>query len=93
MVFWPSCCSPGSSPSETGPSADSADLERLRTLPYLTYSAEADTSGRSGANVHDAERASPGYNLYCSRSRPIAFLLDMAGEHGPKDPCYEGKAG
>jgi len=53
-------------------------LEQLRSVPYtsLTDEAGGDTSG---VTLHDAARAWPGYNLYCSRTSPEAFLIDMSG--------------
>ncbi len=53
-------------------------LEKLRSVPYtsLTEEAGGDTSG---VILYDPGRAWPGYNLYCSRTSPEAFLIDMGG--------------
>ena len=53
-------------------------LEQLRSVPYTSLTEEAG-SGASGVTLLDTARAWPGYNLYCSRTSPEAFLIDMAG--------------
>ena len=54
-------------------------LERLRSVPYtFVTSYEADTSA-SGVRLLDRAAAYPGYNLYCSRVAPEAYLMDMEG--------------
>jgi len=53
-------------------------LEQLRSVPYTSLTDEAG-GGTSGVILHDAARAWPGYNLYCSRTSPEAFLIDMSG--------------
>lgn len=51
----------------------------LQALPYVdgTYDPEA---ARQGVLLHDADRAAPGLNFYCSRELKSAVLLDMAGK-------------
>jgi hypothetical protein len=57
-----------------------AGLARLRAIPYINYTEDKVDGSESGVVVHDRDRAWPGYNLYCSRSAPEAFLIDMEGE-------------
>jgi len=55
-------------------------LERLRSLPYTTVTREEVEPSEAGVILHDTERASPGYNLYCSGVKPEAYLMSMSGE-------------
>ena len=55
-------------------------LERLRSLPYTTVTPEPVEPSEAGVILHDTERASPGYNLYCSGLKPEAYLMSMSGE-------------
>ena len=54
-------------------------LQKLRSVPYTAVSEEKVSGDTVGVTVYDAERAWPGYNLYCSRIDPEAFLIDMQG--------------
>lgn len=54
-------------------------LERLRSIPYTATTSEPIPDDLTGVTVHDRERAWPGYNLYCYRTKPEAFLVDMDG--------------
>jgi hypothetical protein len=71
-------------------------LERLRSIPYTSVTEEEVGDAPSGVVIHDAERASTGYNLFCSTTAPEVFLIDMDGRpvHGwcyrdehPDDLC------
>lgn len=55
-------------------------LERVASLPYVTWSrvAEADRD-KSGVILHDP-RAWPGLNVYCAEGRPGGAVLDMKGK-------------
>ncbi|MGD2115439.1 MAG: arylsulfotransferase family protein [Acidobacteriota bacterium] len=53
----------------------------LESLPYLGGSPDAHAE-RSGVFEHRPKRTSPGWNLFSSRLRPRAFLLDMEGAVG-----------
>jgi hypothetical protein len=55
-------------------------LDRLRAIPYLNFTESVNDTAKTGVVYHDRERAWQGYNLYCSRSSPEAFLIDMDGE-------------
>jgi hypothetical protein len=55
-------------------------LERLRSVPYASVTAEKADPSKSGVLVHDKGRAYPGYNLYCSEVKAEAYLMDMSGK-------------
>jgi hypothetical protein len=59
---------------ESGPST-----EALKSLPYLTWNPMEGDSALSGVITHKADQAYPGLNLYCSRNRAAAYLIDMEG--------------
>lgn len=54
-------------------------LEKLKSVPYTSMTSEKVSADTSGVMLYDRDRAWPGYNLYCSRMTPEAFLLDMEG--------------
>jgi hypothetical protein len=61
--------------------ADDRDrrLEKLRSLPYTTTTAEEADPDKAGVTTHDADRAYMGYNLYCCELCPDVMLMDMEG--------------
>jgi hypothetical protein len=54
-------------------------LEKLRSIPYTSVTDEEVGEAPSHVVIYDAERASPGYNLFCSRTTPEVWLIDMNG--------------
>jgi hypothetical protein len=53
----------------------------LKALPYLDWNPIDPASAKAdGVVKYDVEKASPGYNLYNSRPRSRAVLMDMAGQ-------------
>jgi len=54
-------------------------LEKLRSVPYTSRTAPSPDSLPAGVVLHLPDRAAPGYNLYCSRTKPYAHLMDMQG--------------
>ncbi len=54
-----------------------AELERLRSIGYLTGSVEA--PDRSGVTIYDRDRTWNGLNFYTSGHEPCAILMDMEG--------------
>lgn len=61
-------------------SSELADrLEKLRSVPYTSVTPEEASPDTSGVTISDRSRAWPGYNLYCSRTAPVALLVDMEG--------------
>ena len=54
-------------------------LEKLRSVPYTAVTSELAQEQLAGVTFFDRDRAWPGYNLYCSRIEPEAFLFDMDG--------------
>jgi len=64
------------------PGPGAAELQRLRNLGYVDVvedERELDAR-RAGVEVIDAERVSPGANLYTQRSAAEAVLMDAQGE-------------
>ncbi len=57
----------------------SPPLAALVALPYVDGTVDPDREA-SGVLVHAPGKAFPGYNLYVSKRRGSAFLLDMEGE-------------
>jgi hypothetical protein len=57
---------------------DLSQLEQLRALGYVDGTRDPQAEIR-GVVVHDPERTSPGVNLYGSRIRPSALLIDNEG--------------
>lgn len=72
----------GRSADDSSLEAQLQQLEKLRAIGYADFGPdELDSEERqSGVTVWDRSEASPGYNLYCSRITPEAFLMDMSGE-------------
>jgi hypothetical protein len=66
---------PASPQPESAAQADESAL--LRALGYLRGYRRAERPG--GVMLHDAERAWPGQNLFCSGHGPEATLIDMGG--------------
>lgn len=56
-----------------------ADLDQLRSLPYVGFSPVAEDEQQDGTVVHDRERSYPGYNLYTIRELCKAVLFDAEG--------------
>jgi hypothetical protein len=63
-------------------------LERLRSVPYTSVTADTVDASKSGVITYDTERTWEGYNLYgCGRSGGVV-LMDMSGRivHRWMDP-------
>lgn len=56
-----------------------ADIEALRALPYVDYTADRVEASRSGVVLLDREHAYPGFNLYSNRNLCSAYLVDLGG--------------
>jgi hypothetical protein len=54
-------------------------LEKLRSVPYTSVTADKVDEEKFGVTVYDRERAYNGYNLFCARVLPEILLLDMEG--------------
>jgi len=65
------------SPREELTEEQEREMERLRSIGYLTGSQPAPSV--TGLTVHDASRAHRGLNLYTSGHFPGAVLMDMEG--------------
>jgi hypothetical protein len=59
--------------------ATTSQVEELRALGYLAYADQLADPELVGVVRHDAARAQPGYNLFASRMRCRATLIDNAG--------------
>ena len=60
-------------------SADEAEIERLKALPYLAW-VPTDNIDANGVETLNPEKAAPGVNIYKSGNEPEAFLMSMSGE-------------
>lgn len=84
-------CSREEGPAAAAPGEPAdAELQRLLALGYLDYSPESARVEGSGVVLHDPERAWPGQNLYASRGRCTARLVDNRGEvlgEWSAEPC------
>ncbi len=67
----------GLPPVETMTEAQRAEVERLRSIGYLTGTRAPTSAG--GVTIHDPAAVLPGYNLYTSGHMPGAVLMDMDG--------------
>ncbi len=56
------------------------ELEKLQSLPYLSFAQKKLSSELSDVVIYDPDIAYNGYNLYCSRTSSDAFLIDMRGQ-------------
>lgn len=54
-------------------------LEKLRSVPYTSVTSDRVSAEIAGVTRHDTAGTWPGYNLYCSRIAPEAFLFDTDG--------------
>ncbi len=67
---------------DAGPATDDdmeSRLEKLRSVPYTARTGPSPDSLLAGVVLHMPEKACPGYNLYCSRTKPYVHLMDMEG--------------
>lgn len=84
-------CSGGSShepPPKAG--AGDADLDKLRSLPYIAFSEEKAPEGSGGLVSIDEARSYPGYNIYVIQYECTAEMLDRHGRvlrSWKHDPC------
>lgn len=58
---------------------ESADVDALRSLPYVGFTSKKVGAEGSGVVFHDTKLAHPGYNLYTSWRLCRADLIDMDG--------------
>ncbi len=56
-----------------------ADLDTLRTLPYVGFSSGTRAAEDTGVVSHDTARAFQGYTLFTSRDLCTTELIDMSG--------------
>ena len=57
-----------------------AQIDRLRSLPYIGFTKEAVPEDQSGTVFLDPARSQPGYNFYTLRSLSRAELVDAKGD-------------
>ena len=55
-------------------------VEKLKSLPYLTWSGEDSDGGEAGVSRYDEARAAPGLNLYASEVASGAQVIDSRGQ-------------
>jgi outer membrane protein assembly factor BamB len=58
---------------------DTAELDRLRALPYIDYSPDPVDQSKRGVVLWDEQRSQPGYNLYSNHKLCSAYLIDAEG--------------
>lgn len=61
------------------PPPQSAELDRLRALPYAGYSGQSAAEAPDGVVRYDPQRCWPGYTLYVVHPRCLAELIDEQG--------------
>jgi hypothetical protein len=61
------------------PEKTSAEIDRLRALPYAGYAPGEADEEQDGVVMHDAQRSYPGFNLYVIHRRSAAELIDAEG--------------
>lgn len=59
---------------------NTTDVDRLRSLPYVSFSPEASKPGESGTVIFDSTRTQPGLNFLTVRDLARAELVDARGE-------------
>ena len=69
---------------DSAPHRVSDDIAELQALGYVDWIKPAEENeGKQGVTLHLPELASPGYNLFSSRPRNHAVLVDMDGRVRP----------
>lgn len=68
----------GDGPGSRGTDSSRSPLEKLKSLPYLTWSSEVADRSQNRVTIYDREKAFDGYNLYTDTEK-YAYLLDMEG--------------
>jgi hypothetical protein len=71
-------CSRGS-PRPVPSEAEAAEIDRLRSLPYVSFATTPTPGARDGVVLLDRRRAAPGYRLVTLRALCRAELLDLEG--------------
>ncbi len=70
---------------------DSAEIERLRALPYVGVAAPLPPGAEVGVLRHDRERARPGLNIFTNAHFCSTQLMDMEGtilHSWSYEPCH-----
>jgi hypothetical protein len=55
-------------------------LDQLRSVPYTSITRDTVDVRVSGVTTYKRGKAYDGYNIYCSRTSPEVYLMDMDGE-------------
>ena len=69
---------PGEVTGSSGPESSQSRLEKLKSLPYLTWSSKVADRRQDRVTIYDQEKAFDGYNLYTD-AKKYAYLIDMEG--------------
>ena len=72
-------CGGGDVAPPASSTADGADLDALRALPYVDFSSDPADGTKRGVVLYDEQRSCPGYNLYSNHSLCSAELIDARG--------------
>jgi hypothetical protein len=96
MVVIAAGCSSNREQTAAEGESERAKLDRLRSLPYVAFSADAADGERSGVTLHDPERYSPGYNLHINQFLCSAEVTDRDGNvvnSWSHAPCHHWENG
>lgn len=91
FLLWTGCGNDdgGKPEQKEPPTARSAEVDRLRSLPYIDFAESDDVPDDSGVTPGEPDRVSPGYNLAVYQPLSLAELFDNEGrvlrvwEHQP----------
>jgi len=59
---------------------ETSTIRDLKSLPYLRWIQADNSIEKAGVTVYDEKKSIHGMNLYATRNKPEAFLLDMSGK-------------
>jgi hypothetical protein len=55
-------------------------LDQLRSVPYTSITRDTVDVRVSGVTIHKPDKTYDGYHIYCSRTSPEVYLMDMSGQ-------------
>jgi hypothetical protein len=55
-------------------------LDQLRSVPYISVTPDTVDVRISGVTVYKPDKTHDGYHIYCSRTSPEVYLMDMNGK-------------
>lgn len=91
LLPWTVGCSENDLASDGSTSA-TAELDRLRSMPYLSYTLSKADREQTSVTRHDESRSYPGYNLYTTPALCLVELIDASGapvNSWTRQPCQQ----